>query len=79
MCLTLGLTPLSSTTEIQLVLAYQCTVGAPVWSARASMYIRITLVLLTDLYMHLIYPSLDSESISSLIFNFRNIVTPSRV
>ena len=42
MYLTLGVTPLASTTEIQLVLSYQCTVGAPVWIAKASMYLRIS-------------------------------------
>ena len=30
MCLTLGVTLLASTTEIQLVLSSQCTVGSPV-------------------------------------------------
>ena len=64
MCLTLGLTFLASTTAIQLVLSSQCTVGAPVCSAEASMYLRITLVLLTSLYMHLFLPSVDSEAIS---------------
>ena len=39
-------------------------VGAPVWSSKASMYLRITLVFLTDLYMHLIFPSVESEAIS---------------
>ena len=56
MCLTLGVTILSSTTEIRLVLYSQCYVGAPVWSAKASMYLRITLVFLTALYIHIIYP-----------------------
>ena len=64
MCLTIGVTLLASTAEIQLVLSYQCTVGAPVWSAKALMYLRTTLVLLTDLYLHLIYPSADSDAIS---------------
>ena len=54
MCLTLGVTLLASTTEIKLVLSSQCTVCAPVRSAKASMYLRITLVLFTALYMHLI-------------------------
>ena len=34
MCLTLGVTILDPTTETQLVLYSQCTVAAPVWSAR---------------------------------------------
>ena len=63
MCLTLGVTILTSTTEIQLVLSSQCTVGSPVWSAKASMYLRINLVFLTAFYMHLIYPSMDSDAI----------------
>ena len=58
MCLTLGVTLLASTTEIQLVLSSQYTVVAPVWSAKASMYLLIALILLTSLYMHLIYPSM---------------------
>ena len=64
MCLTLGVTILSSTTETKLVLSSQCTVGAPVWSAKSSMYLRITLVFLTALYMHLIYPSVESDAIA---------------
>ena len=65
MCLTIGVTILASTTEIQLVLSSQCTLGAPVWSAKASMHLRITLVFLTALYMHLISPSVESDSIAS--------------
>ena len=57
MCITLGVAILSSTTEIQLVLSSQCTVCAPVWSDKSSMYLRITFILLTVLYMNLIYPS----------------------
>ena len=64
MCLTLGVTILASTTEIQLVLSYQYTVGAPVRSSKASMYLLITLVLLTYLYMHLISPSVESDTIA---------------
>ena len=63
MCLTLGVTILDSKIEIQLVLSSQCTVGALVWRAKASMYLRTALVLLISLYMHLIYPSVDSEAI----------------
>ena len=54
MCLTLEVNLLSSTTDIQLVLSSQCNVSAPVWNYKASMYLWITLVLLTSLYMHLI-------------------------
>ena len=64
MCLTLGLTILASTTEIKRELSSQCTVGAPVWSAKSSMYLRITLVLLTALYMHIVYISVESEATS---------------
>ena len=44
MCLTLGVTILYSTTEIQLVLSSQCYVGAPVWGDKASMYLGINLI-----------------------------------
>ena len=64
MCLTLGVTLLASTQEIQLVLSSQFTVGAPLWSSKASMYLWITLVFLTDLYMHLISPSVESDAIA---------------
>ena len=64
MCLTLGVTILASTTEIQFVLYYQCTVGAPVWSAQDSMYLQIPLFLFTAFNMHLISPSVDSEAIA---------------
>ena len=60
MCLSLGVTILASTTEINIVLSSKCTVGAPVKSAKAYMYLRISLVLLTALYMHIIYPSVES-------------------
>ena len=63
MCLTLGVTLLDSTTETQLVLYSQCTVVVPVWSAKAYMYPRI-IFFFTDLYMHLIYPSVESYAIS---------------
>ena len=64
MCLILGVTLLASTIEIKLVLSSQFTVGAPVWSAKYSMYLRITLVLLTALYMHLISLSVESDAIA---------------
>ena len=56
MCLTLGVTISASTPEIQLVLSSQCTIGAPVWSYKASVYLRMDLVLVTAWYMHLISP-----------------------
>ena len=62
--LTIGVTTLASTSEIQLVLYYQCTVGEPVCIDKASMYIRTALVFLTALYMHIIYPSVHSEAIA---------------
>ena len=64
MCLTLGVIILDSTTEMKLVLSYQCTVGSLVWSARDSMYLRITLVLLTDSYIHLFSPYVESDAIA---------------
>ena len=64
MCLTLGVTILASTTEINLVLSSQFIVGAPLYSSKAYMYIRIELVFLTDFYMHIISPPVDSEAIS---------------
>ena len=53
---------LYSTTEIQLVLSYQFTVGAPVWIFKASIYLQIDLVFLTEFYMHIISPSVESEA-----------------
>ena len=64
MFLTLGVTLLASTKEIKCLLSFQCTVGAPLWSAKVSMYLWIDLVFLTYLYMHLISPSVDSEAIA---------------
>ena len=63
MCLTIGVTILDSTTEIQRMLSFQCNVGTPVWIAKDSMYLRITLVVLKDVYMHLFSPSLESDAI----------------
>ena len=64
MYLTLGVNILASTTEINILLSSQYNVGAPMWRANASMYTRITLVLLTAFYMHLIYPSVESEAVA---------------
>ena len=61
---TLGVTIFDSTKETQRLLSPQCTIGAPVWIAGDSIYLQITLVLLKALYMHLIYPSLESEAIA---------------
>ena len=61
MCLTIVVTLLDSTIDIQLVLSYHFTVGAPVWSAKTSMYLLITFFKLTYLYMHLISPSVDLD------------------
>ena len=63
-CLTIGVTILASITEIQLALYSRCTVSAPVWITGASVYLHITLVFLTALYMHLISPSVESYDIS---------------
>ena len=62
MCLLLGVTFLDSKTEIQLLSSYQFTFGAPVCSDKASMDLWVALVLLTSLYMHLIYIPVDSEN-----------------
>ena len=62
--LTLGVTTLASTTEMQLVLSYQCTFGAPVWIDKTSMYLQTALVFLTALYMRLISPSVNSEAVA---------------
>ena len=70
MCLTIGVTILASTTDIKLVLSYQCTAGATVWSGKDSMCIWITFILLTALYMHLFYPSVESDAIAGLICSF---------
>ena len=63
-CLTLGLTILSSTIEIQPVLYYQCTVGATVRIAKDSIYLQIYLVFLTPFFMHQISPPVESEAVS---------------
>ena len=78
-CLTLGVTILSSTTDIQRVLSYQCSFGAPVWSDKSSTYLRITLVFLTALYMHLTSPSVESDAIAGRICTFQQTATPSIV
>ena len=64
MCLTLGVTILDPKIEIYIVLSCQLTVGAPVCSSRAYMYLRITLVFLTALYMYIISLSVNSEAIA---------------
>ena len=79
MCLTLEGNLLASPTEIQLVLSSKCNVGAPVWSAKAYIYLQIIFVLLTSLYMHIIYTSVDSDSIYGCICNFQHTSTPIRV
>ena len=52
----------------KLVLYYQCTVGAPVWSAKACMYLPIELVLLKSFYRYLISPSVESYATVGLIY-----------
>ena len=76
MCLTLGLTILASTTEIQRVLYSQYTVGSIVLSAKVSMYRRIALVLCTYLYLHLISSPVDSEVTPGWICNLQKTETP---
>ena len=79
MCLNPGVTISDSTKEIQLLLPSQYTVGALMWSAKDFMYLRRSLVLLTDLYMYLIYPPLVSEAIAGRICTFNQTATPRRV
>ena len=55
MCLTLGVTLLDLTIEIQLLLSYQFTVGAPVWIHNDSMYFQKALFFLRFLYIYLIF------------------------
>ena len=76
MRLTLGVNTLVLATEIKIVLYYLYNVGAPVWSAKASMCCQISLVFFTALYMHLIYPSVDSKTRTGCISNFQQTVTP---
>ena len=52
------------------MLSSQCAVGAPVCSARDSMYLRMTLFLFKALYIHLIYPSVESDATDGLIYTF---------
>ena len=52
---------------------YQGTVSAPVWSDKAYIYLRISLFFLAALYMHLVYPSVESEVTAVLICTFHNI------
>ena len=56
MYLTLGVNILASTTEIQLLLSFKCTVGETVWISKAPVYLCICLILFTEFYMHLIFP-----------------------
>ena len=60
MCLTLGVTVLATTAEIRLLFSSQCTFDAPLFSAKVSVYLRIVLVLLIDLYINLIFTPLES-------------------
>ena len=61
MCLPLGVTILYSTTEIKLVLDSQFSVGAPVYSPKASVYLQITLVFLR--YMKSIAPHTGAPTV----------------
>ena len=78
-CLTIGLTILASTKDIQLVLSSQCTVGEPVWSYKASMYLQIDLFFLTALYMHIISPSVESEDVAGWICTLHQTAAPIRL
>ena len=75
-CLMIGVTILASTKEMQIVLPSQCTVVETLWRARASMYLQITLVFFTSLYMNIISSSVESEAIARWICNFCQKATP---
>ena len=62
MCLNLGVTLSYSTMEIQLVLSYLCTVGAPLWSYNALMQRQISLVFPAYFCMYLIDLSVESKA-----------------
>ena len=79
MCLTLGVTLLSSTIDMKPVLYSQCTVGSPVWSSNAPIQHQITLVFLAALYMHLIYPSVEYEATSICICTLNQTENTRRV
>ena len=79
MCLNLGVTILTSTIEILIVLSSQCTFGAPVWSVKDYMYLQIALALLIELYMHLIYPSVKEYDTASRICTLQKTETTRRV
>ena len=79
MCLTLGVSILASTTEIQILLSSQCTVHESVWSAKATMQCQISVVFLIALYMYLIYPSVESEATAGCICNYHNTAITRRV
>ena len=76
MCLTLGVNISASTKETKLVLYSQCTVGVPIWSFKAYMYLWIVFVIFTYLYMHIISPSVESDSIAGRICTFHHTSTP---
>ena len=58
------------------MLSSQCTVGAPVWSAKAPIYRQSALVFLTALYMYLISPLVESEATDGCIYIFQQPVMP---
>ena len=52
---------------------------APVWIDKDFVYLRIALVLLADLYMNIIYRSVESEAKAGQICTFQHTETPRRV
>ena len=69
MCLTLGVNLLFSTTKIQLVLYFKCTVNVPVWGVKASMPVLVALFFLKSLYIYLIFIEVESQYFSMLDAN----------
>ena len=58
------------------MLSSQCNFCALVWDTKDSTYLHIALVLLTEFYMYIISPLVESHAIAGLIYNFRHTVTP---
>ena len=66
-----------STTEIQLVLSSQFTVGSLVWSSKDYIDLWIALFFLTALYTHIV--CVESEAIYGWICTSQQTATPRRV
>ena len=78
-CLTHVVTILYSTRYKQLMLSLKCIVFEPVWRAKSYMYLLNDLVLLTALYMYIIFTLVDSEDIYDCIYTFHKTAIQRRV